>query len=88
MVSVKNIQYFFSTTFPVRKISEEFKFVCLRGNITLLSFCHLLLAIVQHLLFCLVMVHCNQRGSEIISGDHGHTFKFEQGKHFSVTFFN
>ncbi|ENN70507.1 probable low-specificity L-threonine aldolase 2 isoform X2 [Dendroctonus ponderosae] len=26
-----------------------------------------------------IMVHCNQRGSEIISGDHGHTFKFEQG---------
>ncbi|XP_066258301.1 uncharacterized protein [Euwallacea similis] len=26
-----------------------------------------------------IMVHCNQRGSEIISGDFGHTFKFEQG---------
>lgn len=26
------------------------------------------------------MVHCNQRGSEIISGDYGHTFKFEQGE--------
>ncbi|XP_030751929.1 probable low-specificity L-threonine aldolase 2 isoform X1 [Sitophilus oryzae] len=26
-----------------------------------------------------IMVHCNQRGSEIISGDCGHTFKFEQG---------
>ncbi|XP_060522668.1 uncharacterized protein LOC132699793 isoform X2 [Cylas formicarius] len=26
-----------------------------------------------------VMVHCNQRGSELISGDKGHTFKFEQG---------
>ncbi|KAL1489188.1 hypothetical protein ABEB36_014122 [Hypothenemus hampei] len=26
-----------------------------------------------------IMVHCNQRGSEIISGDYGHTFKFEQG---------
>ncbi|XP_044252815.1 probable low-specificity L-threonine aldolase 2 isoform X1 [Tribolium madens] len=26
-----------------------------------------------------IMVHCNQRGSEIISGDNGHTFRFEQG---------
>lgn len=26
------------------------------------------------------MVHCNQRGCEIISGDNGHTFRFEQGR--------
>ncbi|KYB25872.1 uncharacterized protein LOC659017 isoform X1 [Tribolium castaneum] len=26
-----------------------------------------------------IMVHCSQRGSEIISGDNGHTFRFEQG---------
>ncbi|CAH1383075.1 hypothetical protein MTP99_007114 [Tenebrio molitor] len=26
-----------------------------------------------------IMVHCPQRGSEIISGDNGHTFRFEQG---------
>lgn len=26
-----------------------------------------------------IMVHCNQRGSELISGDNGHTFRFEQG---------
>lgn len=26
-----------------------------------------------------IMVHCNQRGSEMISGDNGHTFRFEQG---------
>lgn len=26
------------------------------------------------------MVHCNQRGCELIAGDNGHTFKFEQGK--------
>ncbi|KAF7278676.1 hypothetical protein GWI33_008125 [Rhynchophorus ferrugineus] len=26
-----------------------------------------------------VMVHCKERGCEIISGDQGHTFKFEQG---------
>jgi threonine aldolase len=27
-----------------------------------------------------IMVHCPQRGSEIISGDNGHTFRFEQGQ--------
>ncbi|VEN46060.1 unnamed protein product [Callosobruchus maculatus] len=26
-----------------------------------------------------IMVHCNKRGSELISGDRGHTFRFEQG---------
>ncbi|KAJ8926371.1 hypothetical protein NQ314_021260 [Rhamnusium bicolor] len=26
-----------------------------------------------------IMVHCSQRGSEIISGDNSHTFRFEQG---------
>lgn len=26
-----------------------------------------------------IMVHCSQRGAEIISGDNGHTFRFEQG---------
>ncbi|KAJ8922964.1 hypothetical protein NQ315_001510 [Exocentrus adspersus] len=26
-----------------------------------------------------IMVHCDQRGSELISGDNGHTFRFEQG---------
>ncbi|KAJ3645990.1 hypothetical protein Zmor_023604 [Zophobas morio] len=26
-----------------------------------------------------IMVHCSHRGSEIISGDNGHTFRFEQG---------
>lgn len=25
------------------------------------------------------MVHCNQRGCEIIVGDNSHTFRFEQG---------
>ncbi|CAH2010727.1 unnamed protein product [Acanthoscelides obtectus] len=26
-----------------------------------------------------IMVHCNKRGSELISGDRSHTFRFEQG---------
>lgn len=26
-----------------------------------------------------IMVHCNQRGSEILVGDNSHTFRFEQG---------
>jgi len=26
-----------------------------------------------------VMVHCDKRGSELICGEHGHTFRFEQG---------
>ncbi|XP_017768404.1 PREDICTED: probable low-specificity L-threonine aldolase 2 [Nicrophorus vespilloides] len=26
-----------------------------------------------------IMIHCKQRGSELICGDHGHTFRFEQG---------
>lgn len=25
------------------------------------------------------MVHCNERGSELICGDNSHTFRFEQG---------